>query len=106
MCSVSWRDLAEPGIFMATGQRLMSRRVTLITYANYCRISADVEMLAAQFALENNLKGLTKPQFGERMAYYLNQFNHVHPFQEGNGHTIQAVLLQLGHPCGLPDKLR
>jgi fido (protein-threonine AMPylation protein) len=72
----------------------------LMTYANHRRISADVEALAAQLAAENNLKGLTKPQFVERAAYYLDHFNHVHPFREGNGRTMQVVLLQLGHQAG------
>jgi fido (protein-threonine AMPylation protein) len=72
----------------------------LLTYANHRRISSDVEALAAQLAAENNLKGLTKLEFVERAAYYLDQFNHVHPFREGNGRTMQAVLLQLGHQAG------
>ena len=72
----------------------------LMTYANHRRIRADVEALAAQLAAENNLKGLTKPQFVERAAYYLDHFNHVHPFREGNGRTMQAVLLHLGHQAG------
>ena len=72
----------------------------LMTYANHRRIGADVEALAAQLTAENNLKGLTKPQFVERAAYYLDHFNHVHPFREGNGRTMQAVLMQLGHQAG------
>lgn len=72
----------------------------LMTYANHRRISADLEALAAQLAVENNLKGLTKPQFVERAAYYLDHFNHVHPFREGNGRTMQVVLLHLGHQAG------
>ena len=72
----------------------------LMTYANHRRIGADVEALAIQLAAENNLKGLTKSQFVERAAYYLDHFNHVHPFREGNGCTMQAVLLQLGHQAG------
>jgi fido (protein-threonine AMPylation protein) len=72
----------------------------LMTYANYRRISADVEALAAQLAAENNLRGLTKLQFVERAAYYLDHFNHVHLFREGNERTMQAILLQLGHQAG------
>lgn len=72
----------------------------LMTYANHRRIGSDVEALAAQLTAENNLKGLSKPQFVERAAYYLDHFNHVHPFREGNGRTMQAVLMQLGHQAG------
>ena len=72
----------------------------LMTYANHRRVGADVEALAAQLSAENNLKGLTKPQFVERAAYYLDHFNHVHPFREGNGRTMQAVLMQLGYQAG------
>ncbi|GGG59661.1 Fic family protein [Hymenobacter glacieicola] len=72
----------------------------LLTYANYRHIGSDVGALAAQLTAENNLKGLSKPQFVERAAYYLDHFNHVHLFREGNGRTMQAVLLQLGHQAG------
>ncbi|AIZ65588.1 hypothetical protein PK28_18415 (plasmid) [Hymenobacter sp. DG25B] len=72
----------------------------LMTYANHRRVGADVEALAEQLTAENNLKGLPKPQFVERAAYYLDHFNHVHPFREGNGRIMQAVLMQLGHQAG------
>lgn len=72
----------------------------LLTYANYRRIGSDVGALAAQLSAENNLRGLSQPQFVERAAYYLDHFNHVHAFREGNGRTMQAVLMQLGHQAG------
>jgi fido (protein-threonine AMPylation protein) len=33
----------------------------------------------------------------ERTAYYLDHFNYVHPFLEGDGRTLQAVLLQMSY---------
>lgn len=72
----------------------------MMTYANHRRIGSDVGALSAQLTAENNLKGLTESQFVERAAYYLDHFNHVHTFREGNGRTMQAVLMQLGHQAG------
>jgi fido (protein-threonine AMPylation protein) len=72
----------------------------MMTYANHRRVGADVAAITAQLQAENNLKGLSKPQFVERAAYYLDHLNHVHAFREGNGRTMQAVLMQLGHQAG------
>ncbi|WP_460499496.1 Fic/DOC family protein [Hymenobacter agri] len=72
----------------------------MMTYANHRRVGADVAAITAQLTAENNLRGLSKPQFVERAAYYLDHLNHVHAFREGNGRTMQAVLMQLGHQAG------
>jgi fido (protein-threonine AMPylation protein) len=72
----------------------------MMTYANHRRVGDDVAAITAQLQAENNLKGLSKPQFVERAAYYLDHLNHVHAFREGNGRTMQAVLMQLGHQAG------
>ena len=72
----------------------------LMTYTNHRRISHDTAAISTQLAAENNLKGLSKDQFIDRAAYYLDHFNHIHLFREGNGRTLQVMMMQLGHQAG------
>jgi cell filamentation protein len=39
----------------------------------------------SQLAKENFLKGLQKNIFIDRLAYFYDQLNYIHPFREGNG---------------------
>ncbi|MFC7670597.1 Fic/DOC family protein [Hymenobacter humi] len=72
----------------------------MMTYTNHRRITTDAAAITAQLTAENNLKGLSKAQFVERAAYYLDHLNHVHVFREGNGRTMQFMMMQLGHQAG------
>ena len=72
----------------------------MMTYANHRRISSDAGAITAQLTAENNLKGLSKAQFVDRAVYYLDHLNHVHMFREGNGRTMQFMMMQLGHQAG------
>lgn len=71
-----------------------------MNYAPFKEISIRLDAISKQLGKENNLKGLDPEKFTERAAYYLDQYNHVHPFREGNGRTLQAVLTQLGKEAG------
>lgn len=70
------------------------------TYAHYQQISPDLAAVSKQLAQENNLKGLDKEQFVKRAAYYMDHYNHVHTFREGNGRTVQAAFFELGRQAG------
>lgn len=72
----------------------------MMTYTNHRRVGTDVGAITAQLTAENNLKGLSGPQFVDRAAYYLDHLNHVHTFREGNGRAMQFMLMQLGHQAG------
>ncbi|RNI31775.1 hypothetical protein EFA69_06130 [Rufibacter immobilis] len=69
-------------------------------YAPFKEIEQRLEAISQQLQQENNLKGLGQEKFIERASYYLDQYNHVHPFREGNGRTLQAALTQLGKEAG------
>ena len=71
-----------------------------MTYTNHRRIGHDAGAITAQLTAENNLKGLSRAQFVDRAAYYLDHLNHVHVFREGNGRTMQFMMMQLGHQAG------
>lgn len=72
----------------------------MMTYTHHKRISSDAGAITAQLTAENNLKGLSKMQFVDRAAYYLDHLNHIHMFREGNGRTMQVMMMQLGHQAG------
>jgi cell filamentation protein len=70
------------------------------TYAHYRQISPNLDAISKQLAQENNLKGLDREQFAKRAAYYMDHYNHVHAFREGNGRTVQAAFFELGRQAG------
>jgi len=69
-------------------------------FAPFKEIDARLDAIGLQLQKENNLKGLEPEKFVERAAYYLDQYNHVHAFREGNGRTLQAAFTQLGKEAG------
>ncbi|WP_051359618.1 Fic/DOC family protein [Adhaeribacter aquaticus] len=69
-------------------------------FAPFKEIDVRLDAISLQLQKENNLKGLATEKFVERAAYYLDQYNHVHAFREGNGRTLQAAFTQLGKEAG------
>jgi cell filamentation protein len=45
----------------------------------------------SELAKENHLRSLPKEEFVNRLAYFYDQLNYIHPFREGNGRA-QRVL--------------
>ena len=49
---------------------------------------------------ENYLENLNIEMLAERLAYYIGEFNAIHPFREGNGRTqrmfIECLALKNG----------
>ena len=82
------------------GQKRSDREGYFMSYAHYRQISPDLAAVSTQLRQENNLKGLDKDQFVQRAAYYLDHFNHIHAFREGNGRTVQALFFELGKQAG------
>ncbi|WP_223654125.1 Fic family protein [Hymenobacter psoromatis] len=82
------------------GQKKGDREGYLMSYAHYRQISPDLAAVSAQLSQENNLKGLDKDQFVKRAAYYMDHYNHIHAFREGNGRTVQAMFFDLGKQAG------
>lgn len=59
------------------------------------RIQQAAHYCATQLRDENYLKGMPRQTFIERLAYHYDQFNYVHPFREGNGRTLRAMINRL-----------
>jgi cell filamentation protein len=53
-----------------------------------------------ELAKENGLKGLTKEEFTERLAYFYDQLNYIHPFREGNGRTQRVFWGRVARDAG------
>jgi cell filamentation protein len=63
-------------------------------------IESQLNRIGAELAREDFLRGLVPVQFSKRAAYFLGEWNAIHPFREGNGRTQRALLTQLAHACG------
>lgn len=56
--------------------------------------------LGSAIAKENNLQGLEKPQFIDRLALYYADWNALHPFREGNGRATRELIGQIAREAG------
>lgn len=64
------------------------------------RILGACEYVFAELTKENYLKNLDKEKFVERLAYFYDQLNYVHPFREGNGRTQRVFWTRIAHGAG------
>lgn len=70
------------------------------SFAQPAFIESAGRQLGAAIAKENNLQGLEKPQFVERLALYYSDWNALHPFREGNGRTTRELIGQIAREAG------
>jgi cell filamentation protein len=49
---------------------------------------------------DNNLVGMTRDHFVERLAHFYDQVNYIHPFREGNGRTQRTFWSRVAHDAG------
>jgi cell filamentation protein len=81
-----WAGQIRRGEFLSKGSSI------------FCRgpyITENADKIFGNIKNENNLNGLTKAKFIERMAFYLGEVNALHPFREGNGRTSREFFRQL-----------
>lgn len=53
-----------------------------------------------ELAKENNLIGLELEAFIEKLAYFYDQLNYIHPFREGNGRTQRVFWDRVARDAG------
>jgi len=63
-------------------------------------IESQGRRLGTALAEERYLKGLSTPQFVERMAHHYTEWNALHPFREGNGRSLREFFRQLAREAG------
>ena len=81
-----WAGLIRRGDFFSKGNSIFCRGQYIMENAH--KIMGDLQS-------ENNLCGLPKSKFIERIAYYMGEINALHPFREGNGRTCREFFRQL-----------
>jgi cell filamentation protein len=81
-----WAGQIRQGDFLSKGNSIFCRGQYIIENA---------KIIFKNIQKENNLSGLDKSDFIERMAYYMGEINALHPFREGNGRTAREFFRQL-----------
>lgn len=64
------------------------------------QVEAASKTVFDSLAQEKHLAGLTREQFADRAAHYLNEVNSIHAFREGNGRAQRVFIEQLGRQAG------
>jgi len=69
-------------------------------FAHVPFIAATLDQRFKQLKEEYYLQNLPLSTFCERLSYYFNEVNAVHPFREGNGRTQRAFFSSLAEQAG------
>ena len=59
------------------------------------KINTAADYVFAELDKERNLQGLSKDEFINRLAYFYDQLNYIHPFREGNGRAQRVFWTRL-----------
>jgi cell filamentation protein len=55
---------------------------------------------ADELRADNMLRGMNREQFIDRLSHHYDQWNHVHPFREGNGRTQRVFWNRVAADAG------
>ena len=72
------------------------RTVNIAKGNSFCRcefIEEQMESIMRKLEKENYLENLNIEMLAERLAYYIEEINAIHPFREGNG-RIQRMFIE------------
>lgn len=56
--------------------------------------------VAEQLHADNNLKGMNRDEFIERLAHHYDELNYLHPLREGNGRTQRVFWSRIARDAG------
>jgi cell filamentation protein len=71
---------------------------SLFAHASY--IANGLSAVFKDLAAQDNLTGLSREEFFDRLGHHVNELNAVHPFREGNGRTMRHHAVQLAGEAG------
>lgn len=75
-------------------------------FARAAYVGPSLDAVFKDLAAKNNLRGLPREEFFDRLGHHVNELNAIHPFREGNGRTMRQHAVQLareaGHPIRVP----
>ena len=63
-------------------------------------IGRAADYAAGELRADHELRGMSRDQFIDRLAYHYDQFNYVHPFREGNGRTQRVFWNRVARDAG------
>lgn len=69
-------------------------------FAHYMRIVPEAKKITDALKNENYLRYLDQESFSNRAAYYMGEFNVIHPFREGNGRSLRQFMSELAGQAG------
>lgn len=64
------------------------------------KITDAANYVFSELAKEDYLKGLPVDVFVERLAYFYDQLNYIHPFREGNGRVQRIFWTRVARDAG------
>lgn len=69
-------------------------------FLNYTYLENGAKFVFEELSKENYLQGLSREDFAERLAYFYEQLNFIHPFREGNGRTQRIFWQRVADEAG------
>ncbi len=75
-------------------------------FAEWEYIPNELEKLLTKLKKSNYLKGYSKSELAQALAYYISELNVLHPFREGNGRCIREFIRQLALKNGYTLNLK
>jgi cell filamentation protein len=63
-------------------------------------IARQLDQAFADLARQNHLRGLSRTDFAHAAAAFMAWLNHIHPFREGNGRTMNTFMALLAQQAG------
>lgn len=69
-------------------------------FAHYPYITSSINRIFIQLKKDKFLVGLRTEEFCNKLSYYFNEINAVHPFREGNGRTQRAFCDVISEQAG------
>jgi cell filamentation protein len=82
----TWAGKTRGGQFFSKGETEFCRAPMIHTYA---------DNVFGKLRDEKWLRGYPRNHFVDRLAYYMAEFNTLHPFREGNGRTQRVFFEEL-----------
>lgn len=63
-------------------------------------IERAASFAARELHADDNLRGMSRDRFIDRLAYHYDAFNYIHPFREGNGRTQRVMWNRIALDAG------
>ena len=64
------------------------------------KINNAASYVFGELTKENHLRDLPKEEFVNRLAYFYDQLNYIHPFREGNGRAQRVLWNRIAKDAG------